>query len=695
MVLIKWLQIYRGLRGLPPSPEGELNIFLFRTGVAWQNAFQPLNLKVDLYTRTIALNMKIIPFILFQLLVCLGVCRAQLCTGSLGDPVVHKTFGSGGNPGPALAVNAYNFISADCPPDGSYTVRNTTANCFSNSWYSLTEDHTPGDANGYFMLVNASFQPGDFYVDTIRGLCTNTTYEFAAWVINVLKPSACGNNGIDPNLTFNIETPTGTVLATYSTNNIPEDFAPAWKQYGLFFQTPAATTSVVVRITNNAPGGCGNDIALDDITFRPCGPLVNAALSITGDTTAQLCEGDPASLVLGSSHSAGYSSPIFQWQVSKNGSTWSDIPGENNTSFTRGPTGVGTWRYRLTMAELTNAASVNCRVASNIVSVIVNPLPNPQLRDTTAGCEGKDVVLQALDGNHYSWTGPDNFISSLFNPTLPAVQPTDAGMYYVTALSDKGCTQKDSTWLVVNPAVIATTGNGGSICEGSSITLHASGGVRYVWTPASGLSSTTLADPVASPADTTTYQATVYNQYGCSDTASVTINIWEKPVANAGPDKRTIEGTPVELNGTVKGTSISYSWSQPLYMDNPALLQPDVNPPRDITYTLTAVSDLGCGISRDNVFVRVYKQVKVPNAFSPNGDGINDVWDIVNLSTYPEAATQVFDRQGQLIWQSNGYNRPWNGTYNGRIIPVGTYYYTIDLKTDVFPKMSGWVFVVR
>src|SRR6476661_543937 len=136
--------------------------------------------------------------------------RAQLCTGSLGDPVIHITFGSGSNPGPPLqaATTFYSYVATDCPNDGSYTVRSGTSGCFGSSWYDVLQDHTH-DPNGYFMLVNASFQPGDFYIDTVKGLCGSTTYEFAAWVMNVLRPSACGFNGINPNLTFKIETASG------------------------------------------------------------------------------------------------------------------------------------------------------------------------------------------------------------------------------------------------------------------------------------------------------------------------------------------------------------------------------------------------------------------------------------------------------------------------------------------------------
>src|SRR6266700_5596319 len=154
-------------------------------------------------------------FIILIALLASSTAWSQLCTGSLGDPVVHITFGAGGNPGPSLApgITNYIFVTSDCPPDGYYALRNASSSCFGNTWFNIT-DHT-GDPNGYFMLVNAAFQHGDFFVDTVSGLCTNTTYEFAAWVINILKQSACGFNGINPNLTFNIETIAGTVLATY------------------------------------------------------------------------------------------------------------------------------------------------------------------------------------------------------------------------------------------------------------------------------------------------------------------------------------------------------------------------------------------------------------------------------------------------------------------------------------------------
>lgn len=633
------------------------------------------------------------------LLAALPVC-SQLCTGSLGDPVVHIDFGRGsnaqGNAIPSASIG-YTFLNSDCPNDGYYTIRSSTNACFGNTWHTVTQDHTPGDVNGYMMIVNATYQPGDFFVDTVRGLCANTTYELAAWVMNILLPTACDGNssGIDPNLTFRIETTTGTVLATYNTGSIPETAVPTWKQYGVFFTTTAASTEVVLRITNNAPGGCGNDILLDDITFRPCGPLVNASLSISGDTTAEVCEGDPTTFLLESAASTGYNDPVYQWQVSKNGGPFRDIAGATSQQFLRMPTDSGVYRYRLSMSESVNAVNNSCRVASNTVAIIVNGLPQPGLSDTTKGCAETALQITAAGGEHYAWTGPNGFTAFDKTIMLPGLQAADAGQYRVLVTTIKGCSAEDTTELVVHPAVKAMVTGAASVCEDVPVMLQASGGVSYEWSPASGLSSAAIANPTARPSDTTTYRVTVYSEYGCSDTASATINIWKKPKASAGPDKRILEGQSVSLEGIAEGTNVIYFWTPSNSLDNSSAISPVARPVDNTTYTLHVVSQLGCGTATDDVFVRVYKEVKIPNAFSPNGDGINDEWRIENLHTYPEATLQVFNRHGQKVFESRGYSRLWNGTYNGQPLPVGTYYYVIDLKTELFPILKGWVFIAR
>ncbi|HVZ95480.1 MAG TPA: hypothetical protein VG847_01295, partial [Chitinophagaceae bacterium] len=269
--------------------------------------------------------LKIFSTLLFLLLLVSTRSFSQLCQGSLGDPVVNITFGSGSNPGPRLDNTNYTYVATDCPNDGYYTVENSTYNCFSDTWHNVPEDHTPGDTDGYMMVVNASYNPGIFFQKTVEGLCPNTTYQFAAWIYNVLESYACNGQGIKPNLTFNIETTDGTLLNSYQTGDIPENYG--WVQYGLFFTTKPGESAVVLKMVNNAPGGCGNDLLLDDITFRACGPLVSATIDLVGDS-ANVCAGDNSVFTLKANVSAGYNDPVYQWQVSTdNGASWKDING--------------------------------------------------------------------------------------------------------------------------------------------------------------------------------------------------------------------------------------------------------------------------------------------------------------------------------------------------------------------------------
>jgi gliding motility-associated-like protein len=635
--------------------------------------------------------------VLFQFFL-LSSIHGQLCTGSLGDPVVNITFGNDNTPNGPLKPGVTNmtYTTSGCPNDGQYGITNLAFGCFGNTWFLLAGDHT-GDVGGRYMVINASFEPSDFYVDTVSGLCGNTVYEFAAWVANVLKPSACNFQGIKSNLTFRIETTSGTVLQKFDSGDIPLDAEKNWKQFGTFFSTPAGVESVVLRITNNAKGGCGNDLILDDITFRPCGPKITAYANGVTSQYIDICENNRSDFKFTAVYSSGLVDPILQWQVSTDtGKTWTDIAGEQTTSYTRKATGKGRFQYRVAIAERTNFSSPRCRIASNVTTITVNAMPTGPTNTIIPGCTNSDTRIDALQGSGltYQWSGPNGYTSTNPYVLLPAVQYKDSGMYKVTITTDLGCSRTDTFYLSVSPGAKATVSSGGSICEGTNLLLSASGGVQYNWVPAAGLSNSHIANPSASPADTTIYKVVVTNQYGCKDSAFSTVNIWKKPHVNAGPDYRVYEGDPVVLNGTLTGTSVSYAWSPTLYMQNSNTLNPTVIPVDNITYTLYGISNLGCGTVTDTVSVKVYKKVKAPNAFSPNGDGINDTWVISGLDTYPESMLKVFSRNGMVVFESRGADKVWDGNYKGKPLPIGTYYYLIDLNAGQ-PLISGWILVVR
>ncbi|MDB4921614.1 gliding motility-associated C-terminal domain-containing protein [Mucilaginibacter sp.] len=625
--------------------------------------------------------------------------HAQVCTGSLGDPVISEDFGSGANPGTPLGGNVtnYNYFGRDCPNDGSYTIVSRTNGCFGNTWHVLTQDHT-GNPNGYMMVVNASNDPGLFYTQKTEAgqLCPGTTYEFAAYITNLIIPSACNGQSTKPNITFSIETLAGDVLKTYNTEDIPPTDDVVWKKYGTFFTLPPGVTSVVVKMINNAPGGCGNDLALDDITFRACGQVIQAGFgSFNGSPEQDVCLGDNTTVTLKAKVDGN---PVYQWQYNTGGNNWADIPGANSDTYIRPPDNavLGTHLYRVgIVVNGGDISSLNCRVYSLPLTVTVIPLPVATAITPQTFCEGSTLTLTASGGVTYMWSAP-NLAPTLQNPlVINNITLADAGTYTVVPISAQNCTGAPvNVQVSIIPKPVANVITVAPICAGEHTQLGASGGLHYKWTPSTGLDHDDMPNPVATPLVTTIYSVDVSNDY-CTDTKSITVTVNQNPVADGGGDKNIFKGQSVKLNGTVKGDQITgISWSPTTALDNPASATPVASPTDDIAYIMTVTSQ-NCGISVSGpVFVKVYKKIIIPNAFSPNGDGINDQWNIEALFTYPESLTQIFDRYGKRVYQSMGYSKAWDGTYNGTALPEGTYYYVIDLKNKT-PKLSGWVFIVK
>ena len=618
---------------------------------------------------------------------------AQLCQGSLGDPVVNITFGAGSNPGPPLGNTNYIYVAGDCPNDGFYTIANSTSSCFGGTWHTVTEDHTPGDVNGYMMIVNASYTPGDFFVKTVDGLCPNTTYEFAAWMFNVLQPFACNGQGIKPNITFSIETTSGTVLQSYQTGDIP--VSTNWNQYGFFFSTPVGISSVVLRMTNNAPGGCGNDILLDDITFRACGPLVTATINGSVDSV-DVCTGDNAVFTLLANVSAGYNDPVYQWQTStNNGASWANIPGATNTTYVRPPViAPGLYLYRLAVSQRENINIASCSILSNIVRIGVNKYP-VVAASSLGSCTGDTLFLLANDGVLFSWTGPMNFSSNEAFPFIPSATAGNSGMYYVKVTSAKGCTSIDSTLVELTAKPFVNAGIDAEICEGSSTQLNSVGSnniTSYNWKPATGLSNTQIPKPIASPDETTLYILTVANNK-CEVSDSVLITVDKLPTSDAGPDKVIIKGQSASLSGIAGGTDVTYTWTPNVNITGTSTLSPVVSPSVNQMYALNVFSNKGCGTAVDSVLVKVYQQLYIPNAFTPNGDGINDTWFIETLQAYPGSEVKVFNRYGETVFDNHGKNISWDGKFKGVQLTSGAYVYIIDLKNDT-PLIKGVVYIL-
>ena len=208
-----------------------------------------------------------------------------------------------------------------------------------------------------------------------------------------------------------------------------------------------------------------------------------------------------------------------------------------------------------------------------------------------------------------------------------------------------------------------------------------------------GASSTGLFDPKSSGAGSHLVRYTFTGTNGCINYKEQSIVIYPVPKVDAGPDRFMLEGGNTVLLGTATGNGLLYQWSPPVNLSDVNSAQPTATPSDDITYTLKVTTADKCTAS-DQVFVKVLKAPTIPNVFTPNGDGINDKWIIQYLESYPGAVIRVYNRYGQPVFESKAPTKEWDGTFNGKPLPAGTYYYIVDPKNGRKP-MSGYVDIVR
>ncbi len=364
---------------------------------------------------------------------------AQLgfCSGSKGDPVFTENFGNGNSAG-TLPAGTTTYPFSPTPNDGFYSVINHS-NFFQPSWHVIP-DHTPDATNGpsgKMLIINANnITSGDFYKRTVTGLCVNTTFEFSAWLINLYNSASnicVGAAQIPINVRFEIWNATETtLLASGNTGNIFGTPTPNWQQFAIVFTT-GSETSVVLKMKNNGVGGCGNDLAIDDISFSACGDLTTVKSSnplIVGNTYSS-CN-NPTSLPLEAD--TGGLPYFYQWQTSTDGITWTDIPGANGNAYTPSVSSLTPTYFRVKAAQ--DAANLNnsfCSTFSNSFSLSVSPGPPPATPNPDQViCSNQ--AIPALSVNPPAGTGVNWYSAQtggiLLQANSASYTPTAAGTYY-------------------------------------------------------------------------------------------------------------------------------------------------------------------------------------------------------------------------------------------------------------------------
>jgi gliding motility-associated-like protein len=273
-----------------------------------------------------------------------------------------------------------------------------------------------------------------------------------------------------------------------------------------------------------------------------------------------------------------------------------------------------------------------------------------------------------------------------------------AGAYTVT-ISESGVLNCSTSFTFDIPSVLPVTVNTSSdttYCSGDSVLLSANGGGTYLWTEIGGALIGTSNPILVQPnIGLNTYIVTGSNG-SCSDKDTINITLLPTPIADAGVNVETLEGNAELIGGNPTGPAgATYSWYPSDGVKDISSSNPFVNPSETTTYYVLVTNNLGCK-AIDSVRVIVYPSIIVPSGFTPNGDGANEKWIIDFIYKYPESTVQVYNRWGQLLYESApGYPEPWDGKYNGNDLPVGTYYYIIDVKQPLIKPYTGPITIMR
>lgn len=407
-----------------------------------------------------------------------------------------------------------------------------------------------------------------------------------------------------------------------------------------------------VVLTINTDSGCVQSDTQSVVIYD------KPAISLTpGDT--MVCYKDDLTL-----HASGIQQGTYQWTPSY------QISGANTASPTVHPLEDTTYRVTFTDDQgCMNTDSVRLTVKKTLLLRAGN--------DTTI-CKGDAITLQAASDANYAFAWYDNAGNAVAATRMASVVPEQNEQYKVVATLGS-CTAEDESVikLVPYPDVSVSPEQTG-ICYGDKIRLKGGGGAFYLWSPGTSLSDSTVADPVASPLDSIQYTVSVRDTLGCPKPVTKTVSIGVVPPvrAFAGNDTIITTGQAVQLHATGGNR---YYWSPPSGLNDPNIADPVATWTQDIAYRVRVVQlPEGC-FAEDTIHIRYIKgpDIYMPTAFTPNGDGMNDTFRPIPVGILKIDYFRVYNRWGQMVFETSQYMKGWDGYFNGRPADAGAYVWTV------------------
>lgn len=337
-----------------------------------------------------------------------------------------------------------------------------------------------------------------------------------------------------------------------------------------------------------------------------------------------------------------------------------------------------------------------CRASDSVIIYVLDPMLNVIIDNEEGICPGDTAYLNVVNqgASDYSWS-PTNYMTdvTVFNPGF---YPPDTTLY-VLRVSNYCYTKNDSVVINIWPLPSMILEDADSICYGQAKQLNVSGAQSYLWDADPALTNTATATPTVVPTVSTFYFVTGTNNYGCVNRDSIWVEAMPLPYTEAGNDTVIWRETPAVLSGVTDAGS--FFWNPETGLESPKLLTTTANILSTQVYYLYTTSDFGCS-NYDSIVVNV-KTVTIlnlPTAFSPNGDGINDVFHIINWLNIDRLKDfSVYNRWGEKVFSTADIYEGWDGTFRNTKQPMSTYVWLVTAlsKDGVEILRKGNVTLVR
>ena len=435
---------------------------------------------------------------------------------------------------------------------------------------------------------------------------------------------------------------TSTMINASSGNVTSYTWSPG---SGLSSDTGASITaspSVSLTYTVTGTNTCGSATGMVLVTVKPLPSFVVIASSTF------LCPGTSGTIgVAGSTTS-------YIWSPSES------LSASVGTSVTASPT----------ITTIYNIIGINsCGTYTVNMQISVGTLPTIYPSNNATICSGETANLNVSGATSYVWTPSDGLTFTI--GSITQANPTITTTYTITGIVPCGLGVAYITVSVLPIPLLVVTDNA-TICSGYSTVLSASGAFDYSWSPATGLDAVTGATVISSVLSSTTYNVTGTSIDGCTSGKSIIVKVNNNPNIDAGNNVTIVLGETATLQGN-GGTTYLWNPSNNLSCTNCQVTI--ANPPITTQYYLTVTDDNGC-VNKDSVLVSVIcDYVFVPDAFSPNNDGQNDVLIMYSYCVTTLISFDIYDRWGGKVFSTSDIKQGWDGTFKGVQMPNAVFCY--------------------